>query len=140
MTAKHPSCRAIEVDLVVTATGDAESRSAERVHRHLDGCAPCREEFGRYRAVDQVARGLRAVPAPEAVAQSRAGLESRLADLRQRRVAYRIFPSPLGHILVGRSEHGIALVEYLGGGTTRCARSHRRCAGTRCRSSYRAIA
>src|SRR2546426_4374427 len=75
MTAKHPSCRAIEVDLVVTATGDAESRSAERVHRHLDGCAPCREEFGRYRAVDQVARGLRAVPAPEAVAQSRAGLE-----------------------------------------------------------------
>src|SRR5438093_13556856 len=118
MTAKHPSCRAIEVDLVVTATGDAESRSAERVHRHLDGCAPCREEFGRYRAVDQVARGLRAVPAPEAVAQSRAGLESRLADLRQRRVAYRIFPSPLGHILVGRSEHGIALVEYLGGGTT----------------------
>src|SRR3989441_8008229 len=118
MTAKHPSCRAIEVDLVATATGDAESRSAERVHRHLDGCAPCREEFGRYRAVDQVARGLRAVPAPEAVAQSRAGLESRLADLRQRRVAYRIFPSPLGHILVGRSEHGIALVEYLGGGTT----------------------
>ena len=118
MTAKHPSCRAIEVDLVATATGDAESRSAERVHRHLDGCAPCREEFGRYRAVDQVARGLRAVPAPEAVAQSRAGLESRLADLRQRRVAYRIFPSPLGHILVGRSEHGIAVVEYLGAATT----------------------
>src|SRR5438034_11045253 len=115
MTAKHPSCRAIEVDLVVTATGDAESRSAERVHRHLDGCAPCREEFGRYRAVDQVARGLRAVPAPEAVAQSRAGLESRLADLKQRRVAYRIFPSPLGHILIGRSEHGIAVVEYLHG-------------------------
>src|SRR5437016_14367813 len=114
MTAKHPSCRAIEVDLVVTATGDAESRSAERVHRHLDGCAPCREEFGRYRAVDQVARGLRAVPAQEAVAQSRAGLESRLADLRQRRVAERILASPPGHILVGRSADGLAAEEYLG--------------------------
>jgi len=118
MTTKHPSCRAIEVDLVATATGDAEPRSAERVHRHMDGCAPCREEFGRYRAVDHVARGLRPEPAPERVAQARAGLETRLADLKQRRVAYRIFPSPLGHILVGRSEHGIALVEYLGAGSS----------------------
>jgi methylated-DNA-[protein]-cysteine S-methyltransferase len=84
----------------------------------MDGCAPCREEFGRYRAVDQVARGLRAEPAPARLAEARAGLESRLADLRQRRVAYRIFPSPLGHILLGRSEHGIAVVEYLGAGTT----------------------
>jgi methylated-DNA-[protein]-cysteine S-methyltransferase len=33
-------------------------------------------------------------------------------------VAYRIFPSPLGHILIGRSEHGIAVVEYLHAGTT----------------------
>ncbi|HEV8583896.1 MAG TPA: methylated-DNA--[protein]-cysteine S-methyltransferase [Methylomirabilota bacterium] len=118
MTTKHPSCRAIELDLVATATGDAESRAAQRVHRHMDGCAPCREEFGRYRAVDHVARGIRPEPAPEQLAQARTGLESRLADLRQRRVAYRIFPSPLGHILVGRSEHGIALVEYLGRGTT----------------------
>jgi methylated-DNA-[protein]-cysteine S-methyltransferase len=84
----------------------------------MDSCGLCRAEFGRYRAVDHVARGLREAPAPEALAQSRAGLESRLADLRQRRVAYRIFPSPLGHILVGRSEHGIALVEYLGAGTS----------------------
>jgi methylated-DNA-[protein]-cysteine S-methyltransferase len=33
-------------------------------------------------------------------------------------VAYRIFPSPLGHILIGRSEHGIAVVEYLHGGSS----------------------
>jgi methylated-DNA-[protein]-cysteine S-methyltransferase len=118
MTAKHPSCRAIELDLVATATGDAESRSAERVHRHLDTCAACRDEFGRYRAVDSVARGLRSTPPADALAKSRAGLESRLADLKQRRVAYRIFPSPLGHILIGRSEHGIAVVEYLHGGSS----------------------
>jgi methylated-DNA-[protein]-cysteine S-methyltransferase len=115
MTTKHPSCRAIELDLVATATGDAEARSAERVHRHLDTCGSCRDEFGRYRAVDSVARGLKTEPSADALAKSRAGLESRLADLKQRRVAYRIFPSPLGHILVGRSEHGIAVVEYLHG-------------------------
>ena len=118
MTTKHPSCRAIEPDLVATATGDAETRSAERVQRHLSGCAECREEFDRYRAVDSVARELRAAPPADALAQSRAGLESRLADLRNRRVAYRIFPSALGHILVGRSEHGIAVVEYLHGGSS----------------------
>ena len=118
MTTKHPSCRAIELDLVATATGDAESRSAERVHRHLEDCGDCREEFARYRAVDSVARELRTPPPADALAQSRAGLESRLADLKHRRLAYRIFPSPLGHILVGRSEHGIAVVEYLHGGTS----------------------
>ena len=118
MTTKSPSCRAIERDLVATATGEAESRSAERVQHHLDRCASCRDEFGRYRAVDSVARELRAAPSADALARSRAGLESRLADLKHRRVAYRIFPSPLGHILIGRSEHGIAVVEYLHGGTS----------------------
>ena len=118
MTSKSPSCRAIELDLVATATGDAEARSAERVHRHLDTCAACRDEFGRYRALDSMARGLRPTPPAEALAKSRAGLESRLADLKQRRLAYRIFASPLGHILIGRSEHGIAVVEYLHGGNS----------------------
>ena len=40
MTAKHPSCRAIESDLVATATGDVAPASAGRVQRHLEGCAP----------------------------------------------------------------------------------------------------
>jgi len=118
MTTKHPSCRAIELDLVATATGDVESRETDRVQRHLRTCEPCRAEFDRYRALDHVARGLRTAPPVDALASSRAGLESRLADLRARRVAYRIFPSPLGQILIGRSEHGIALVEYLGAGTS----------------------
>jgi methylated-DNA-[protein]-cysteine S-methyltransferase len=118
MTTKDPSCRAIELDLVATATGEADLHSAERVHRHIDTCRSCREELGRYRAVDHVTRGLRGAPPAEAVAKSFAALESRLADAKQRRVAYRIFPSPLGHILLGRSEHGIALVEYLGAGTS----------------------
>ena len=118
MTTKSPSCRAIELDLVATATGDAEVRSAERVERHLETCSACRDEYGRYRAVDSVARTLRPTPPADALAKSRAGLESRLADLKQRRVAYRIFPSPLGHILIGRSEHGIAVVEYLHGGNS----------------------
>ncbi len=40
-------------------------------------------------------------------------LDSRLADLRSRLLLYRIFPSPLGNILIARSELGICAVEYL---------------------------
>src|SRR5262249_45488965 len=51
----------------------------------------------------------------ESLTRARQGLESRLADLRSRLVSYRVFPSPLGRILIARSEHGVSLVEYLDG-------------------------
>ena len=119
MTPKHPSCRAIETDLVATATGDASAAAARRVDDHARGCAPCREELGRYRAIDSVARGLRHDAPPAAdVAASRSALQARLADLKSRVLTYGIVPSPLGNILVARSEHGVSLVEYLGEATT----------------------
>jgi O-6-methylguanine DNA methyltransferase len=62
---------------------------------------------------------LREEPLPsEHLAQARENLETRLADLRRRLLAYRVFPSPLGHILIARSEVGISLVEYLDRGTS----------------------
>jgi methylated-DNA-[protein]-cysteine S-methyltransferase len=122
MTPKHPFCRAIEPDLVATATGEAGTAAARRVEDHAQSCAPCRDELGRYRAIDAVARGLRH-DAPPAVdeAASRAGLQARLADLRSRVLTYGIVPSPLGNILVARSEQGVSLVEYLGEATTLAA-------------------
>jgi methylated-DNA-[protein]-cysteine S-methyltransferase len=115
MKDKPQSCLEIEADLVAAATGDAEPGAARRVERHIDSCAPCRGEFHRYREIDGVVGALRRGPAAaESVARAREGLESRLADLRARLVSYRIFPSPLGHILIARSEHGVSLVEYLG--------------------------
>jgi methylated-DNA-[protein]-cysteine S-methyltransferase len=118
MKGKPQSCLEIEVDLVAAATGDAEPGAVHRVERHIDFCAPCRGEFQRYREIDGVVGALRRGPAAaESVARAREGLESRLADLRSRLVSYRIFPSPLGHILIARSEHGVSLVEYLGART-----------------------
>ena len=115
MSRKPRSCLEIEADLVAAATGDTEPGAARRVERHIDICAPCRGEFHRYREIDGVVGALRRTPtAAESVARAREGLESRLADLRSRLVSYRIFPSPLGHILIARSEHGVSLVEYLG--------------------------
>ncbi len=116
MTTKALICVKIEPDLVAAATGEADTAASRRVHTHLDRCAPCRDEFQRYRAIDGELTAMRdySLAAPDA-ARARAALESRLADLRTRLVAYRIFPSPLGPMLIARSEQGVLLVEYLRG-------------------------
>lgn len=114
MTRKPHDCLEIEPDLIAAATGDAEPSAARRVDQHIGTCGACRGEFHRYREIEGVVGTLRRAPAPEdAEARARQGLESRLADLRSRLVSYRVFPSPLGHILIARSEHGVSLVEYL---------------------------
>jgi O-6-methylguanine DNA methyltransferase len=122
MTPKHPSCRAIEADLVATATGEAGAAAVLRVDDHARSCAPCRDELGRYRAIDAVARGLRHdAPSATEVAASHSALQARLADLKSRVLTYGIVPSALGNILVARSEQGVSLVEYLGEATTLAA-------------------
>ena len=110
-------CREIEADLVAAATQEAEPAAARRVQDHVTRCAACHGAFERYRAIDGMMDTLRSETVPaaqEALAHER--LDSRLADLRRRLVAYRVFPSPLGRILIARTEHGVLLVEYLGSG------------------------
>lgn len=107
-------CRAIEADLIATATQEAEPVAARRVQEHIGRCASCRDELERYRAIEGAVGALRGEPLPAAhLTRARAELESRLADLRARLVAYRVFPSPLGPILIARSEQGVSLVEYM---------------------------
>ena len=117
MKRKPVVCVEIEPDLVAAATGDAEPGAARRVEQHIDACGACRDEFHRYREIEGVVGTLRgAASEAESLTRAREGLESRLADLRSRLVSYRVFPSPLGRILIARSEHGVSLVEYLDGG------------------------
>jgi O-6-methylguanine DNA methyltransferase len=115
--AKSPACVELEADLVATAAGEAPPAASRRVRDHLDRCGECRVEFERYRRIEVEVGRLRVGSwgGPDVV-QARECLESKLADLRSRLVAYRIFPSPFGNILLGRSERGVILVEYLGRG------------------------
>jgi len=114
MSAANPTCREIERDLVAVAAGEAAPVAARVVERHLAVCRGCRDELERYRVLEGMVTDLRRAPLPGAdPALSRAELESRLADIRARMVAYGIFSSPLGKILIARSELGISLVEYL---------------------------
>jgi O-6-methylguanine DNA methyltransferase len=114
MRTKPAACVQIEPDVLAAAMGEATPEALRHVEAHLTRCEPCRLELERCRAVDRVVGRLRDEPIPAArVGLARAGLEARLADLRNRLLAYRIFPSPLGHILIARSEAGVSLIEYL---------------------------
>jgi len=115
MTSKPRVCVAIEPDLIAVATGEAPPPAAERVEDHVAQCRSCRDDFERYRAIDVAVGSLRATaPPPDDIEAARQRLIARLADLKTRIVSYRAFESPLGQILIGSSEHGVALVEYLG--------------------------
>ena len=114
MNRMQPSCREIEPDLVAVATGEAAPATAQVVEAHVSRCAPCRDELRQYRAVEGLVGDLRRAPLPAVdPTLARAQLESRLADLKSRLVSFGIFSSPLGPILIGRSEHGVSMVEYL---------------------------
>src|SRR3972149_2138259 len=90
MSPENPTCREIEADLVAVAAGEAGASAARGVERHVAVCRGCRGELERYR-----------------------GLEGMGADLRSRMISYGIFSSPLGKILIARSELGVSLVRYL---------------------------
>lgn len=109
---KPRACADVEPDLIAAASGEAVRSTADRVARHTEGCNTCRDEYVRYRAVDAAVGELRKAPAPSDGA-ARARLLARLSDLRARLVRYGVFPTPLGPLLIGATEQGIALVEYV---------------------------
>ncbi|MCI0546091.1 MAG: methylated-DNA--[protein]-cysteine S-methyltransferase [Candidatus Rokubacteria bacterium] len=108
------TCREIANELIAVGVDEAGPGAAERVGAHVAICRGCRDELGRYRAIGGLVGDLRRAPIPGSdPTLARAELESRLADLRSRLVSYRTFSSPLGPILIARSEQGVSLVEYL---------------------------
>jgi methylated-DNA-[protein]-cysteine S-methyltransferase len=111
---QHPSCREIEPDLIALAAGEATAAAVQAVETHTAFCPGCRDALQEYRAVEGMVADLREVPLPSADSTlARAQLEARLADLRSRMMSFGLFGSPLGPILIARSELGIAMVEYL---------------------------
>ena len=117
MNPKAEACRRIEPDLLAAAAREAAPAAARRVEEHVRVCAGCRDEFERYGAIEGAVSVLREAPAAPVPVRVRTSLEARLAELRSRLVRYRIFSSPLGSLLLARSDRGVSLVEYLDPGT-----------------------
>jgi methylated-DNA-[protein]-cysteine S-methyltransferase len=114
MSRTRPTCREIEPDLVAVAAGEAASPAAHVVAEHVAGCAPCRDELERYRVVEGMVADLKRAPVEGRDSTlARAELGSRLADLRSRLVSFGVFSSPIGPVLIARTEQGVSMVEYL---------------------------
>ncbi len=129
MNRRPAGCVEIETDLVAAAIGEADPLAEGRVAAHVARCESCRIDHAGYRAIDRECGTMREAPVDaQGVARSRERLEGRLDDLRSRIVAYRVFDSPLGPILLAHSEQGVVLLEYLHGrrglGASRLARAH----------------
>lgn len=117
MSQSPVSCLEIEPHLLAMASGEADADAVERVEHHVATCASCRRELGHYRTVEGMVRSLRGAPmAGDDPTLARAQLGASLADLRSRMLSFGIFSSPLGPMLIGRSEQGVALVRYLPAG------------------------
>jgi len=114
MSRTQPTCREIEPELVAMGVGEAPPATVRIVEEHIAGCPECRDELGRYRALDGLVADMRHAPMPAVdPSLARAELESRLADLRRRLLTFGVFTSPLGPILIARSIEGVSMVEYL---------------------------
>jgi methylated-DNA-[protein]-cysteine S-methyltransferase len=114
MNAENRTCREIEPDLVAVAAGEAGATAAQGVQRHVAVCRDCRNELERYRVLEGMVADLRREPVAGAdPTLARAELESRLSDIRSRMVAYGMFDSPLGKLLIARSELGVSMVRYI---------------------------
>lgn len=114
MSTKPRACADIEHDLIAVATGEAGAGAGPRVQGHVASCPPCAHEFAHYQIVDQALSDWGAARAPAAsVDGARQRLERGLADLRHRVLIGRVFDSPLGPLLIARSEEGVSLIEYL---------------------------
>jgi methylated-DNA-[protein]-cysteine S-methyltransferase len=127
MSPTSSSCRQIAPDLLRAAMGEASPPAAERVEEHVRRCAACRDQLHRSRDVDRLVTSLGRTPVVEDRSHAvRGDLEWRLAELRRRAVTCRVWNSPLGPILIARSERGVVLVEYLPpSGDLRASRLHR---------------
>lgn len=131
MTRRAAGCAAIETDLVASAVGETDAGAEGRVRAHVAQCRACEDELARYRAVDGAVTALRRRPVETVadLARARERLESRLLDLRSRLVAYRVLATPLGTVLLARSEQGVVAVEYLPEGQGAAASRLLRAAG-----------
>lgn len=116
MKIPHPGCREIEPDLVAVAVREAGAAATERVERHVARCGACRDDLQEYRAIEGMVGTIKseAIRGDDATL-ARAELESRLADLRSRIVGFGVYASPVGPILIARSELGVSMVRYLEG-------------------------
>ena len=107
-------CGFVEDDIIAAALGEASQALQQKVHSHLALCVDCVQRLEQYQ---QISHQLGSLPVSETgLASARHAFDTQLAQLTQAprpRLVLSIWDSPIGPIRIGRTDKGVALVEFV---------------------------
>jgi O-6-methylguanine DNA methyltransferase len=110
----HLACGFTEDQLIAEAFGETSAAISQQVTAHLVMCPSCRALFERYRSLHAQ---LQALPFPKSDSHSlravRQSLDQRLARVIRPRLQGEVWRSPVGDIRIGKTDKGVALVEFV---------------------------
>lgn len=107
-----PRCRFDEDSLIAAAVGDASFAVVRRtVRTHVRTCPDCAQRLEDYR---QLLDGLRSLPASDAaLTAARRKLDARLVRSTRPRLVVGVWETSLGPLRIGRTDAGVALLEFV---------------------------
>jgi len=104
-------CGFDEDSLIAAAVGEASASVRRTVRMHVRMCPDCAQRLEDYR---QLLDGLRSLPASDAgLIAARRKLDARLARSTRPRLVVGVWETPLGPLRIGRTDAGVALIEFV---------------------------
>ena len=106
-----PPCGFDEDTLIADAVGDAPPSVRRTVRAHVRTCPDCARRLEGYR---QVLGGLRSLPVPDTgLTAARRKLDAKLTREARPRLVVSVWKTPLGLLRIGRTDAGVALLEFV---------------------------
>ena len=106
-----PTCGFDEDILIAEAVGDAPSSVRRTARAHVRACPDCARRLEEYR---QILGGIRSLPVPDTgLAAARRKLDAKLERSVRPRLVVSVWKTPLGLLRIGRTEAGVALLEFV---------------------------
>lgn len=104
-------CGFDEDSLIAAAVGEASASVRRTVRTHVRACPDCAQRLEDYR---QLLDGLRSLPASDAgLIVARRKLDARLARSPRPRLVVGVWNTPIGPLRIGRTDAGVALLEFV---------------------------
>jgi len=114
ISSRRLPCGFTEHDLIAEALGEAPSHTSLRVRTHLLGCASCATLLEQYRSLCQQLTTLsNQGETVYGLQEARRTLDARLMSYSRPRLLLDVWHSPVGDIRIGKTEKGVALVEFV---------------------------
>ena len=104
-------CGFDEDSLIAAAVGEASASVRRTVRMHVRMCPECAQRLEDYH---QLLDGLRSLPASDAgLIAARRKLDAQLARSPRPRLVVGVWETPLGPLRIGRTDAGVALIEFV---------------------------